>query len=371
MKQVETVIIGGGPAGASTGISLLKQGKACCIIDKQQFPREKTCGGLLTQKTMDMLEELDLSIPLENFYIQKANRFRLLNKGKEIVTFDCKHHLYHSNRKMFDNLLIEEFKKQNGILFENEKAIGINFQEKIVTTEKQQIKYDYLVCADGSKSLSNKLIKKKEWDMTIEADIPADLLPFDNQVIGLDLGLKINGYGWIFPKKEYVTIGFGCPFKDGKNFLKDFRQYLHYYGVSPQLPIRVKGATLPFGHNDGRAVVPGANILLAGDAAGMVDSLTGEGIYFALKSGTLAAHAILQGGNVTDTYQANCQWIFNIINSSYQVALTYYKYRQFFLLFAKKNSARLAYFCDNELAYYNYGYNYDIRKKLFNSLLRR
>jgi len=371
MQYFETVIIGGGPAGSSTGISLLKEGKTCCIIEKQLFPREKTCGGLLSQKTMDMLENLALSVPPEAFYIQKTNRVRLFNRNREIVTFDCKNHFYLTDRKMFDNLLIEEFKKRNGVLFENEKAIGINFQEKTVTTDKQQIKYGYLVCADGCKSLSNKLIKKKELAITLEADIPADLLPFDNCFIGIDLGLKRTGYGWIFPKKEYATVGFGCPYKEGKDCRSVFRQYLSYYGINPQLPVRTKGATLPYGRNDGQAVVPGADILLVGDAAGMVDLLTGEGIYFALQSGALAAQAILQGGNVTDTYQANCQWIFNLVNKSCRAASIFYRYRRIFLLFAKRTPARLAYFCDNELAHYNYGYSYDVRKNLFGLLWRR
>ena len=371
MQHFETIIIGGGPAGVATGISLLKHGKSCCIIDKQQFPRDKTCGGLLTQKTIDLLEELELSRCLEDFYIHKTNRLRLLARNREIVTFDCKHDFHLTNRKIFDNLLIEEFKKRNGTLFENEKAIGINFQEKIVTTDKQQIKYDYLVCADGSKSLSNKLIKKKTLGFTIEADIPAGLFPFDHQAVGLDILPKIDGYGWIFPKKEYVTIGLGGSYKKGRNFLKMFRQYLNDYGISPQQPVCIKGATLPSGHNDGKAVVPEAGILLVGDAAGMVDSVTGEGIYFALKSGSLAAQAILQGGNVTENYQNNCQWIFDIVNRSHRAAQVAHRYKQFLMLFAKNSPARLARVCENEVAYYKYGYNYNVRKKIFSFLWRR
>ncbi len=368
MKYFETIIIGGGPAGSSTGISLLKKGDECCIIDKQSFPRDKTCGGLLSQKTMDLLSELDLSIDLESFYINKTNRIRIANKNKTISTFDCKHDFYITSRKLFDNLLIEEYKKLGGILFENEKAIDIDFREKIVITDKQKIKYKYLVCADGCKSISNKLIKPKKFGVTIEADIPSNLIRFDNQIVCLNFGQKDDGYGWVFPKNDYATVGFGCPYQEGKNYMPDFKKFLTYCGVDKDAPIKLKGAPLPYGYNGGDPVLAEANILLVGDAAGMVDALTGEGIYFALKSGMLAANAIAGKDNVLDIYKKSCKHIFEIVNNSHKVSLVFYKYKRIFLFFAKNKEKRLAYFCDNELAYYKHGYNYNMEKKIFSFL---
>ncbi|MCL2650518.1 MAG: geranylgeranyl reductase family protein [Candidatus Azobacteroides sp.] len=371
MKYFETIIIGGGPSGSSTGISLLKRGQECCIIDKQSFPRDKTCGGLLSQKTLDLLSELDLSVDLSCFYVNKTNRLQVLYKNKKGITFDCKNNFYLTRRKIFDNLLIEEYKKLNGVIFEKEKVIDINFQEKIVVTEKQQLKYKYLVCADGCKSISQKLVKAKDFGITVEADIPAELFKFDNRVISLDFGLKKDGYAWIFPKNEYVTVGYGCPYEKGRNCLDEFNEYLANCGFDKKVPLRMKGATLPYGHNDGKAVAPEANILLVGDAAGMADCLTGEGIYFALKSGVLAATAIAGKEKVLETYQESCRNIFELVNKSYKVGRVFYRYKRFFMLFAKNQEKRLAHFCDNEIAYYNYGYNYNMRKKIFSFLWRR
>lgn len=196
---------------------------------------------------------------------------------------------------IIDNLLIEEYKKRNGIIFENEKVIDINFQEKIV----------------------------------------------------------------------------GCPYEKGRNCLEEFNQYLLSCGFDNRAPARMKGATLPYGHNDGKATVPEANILLVGDAAGMADCLTGEGIYFALKSGILAATAIAGKEKVLETYQASCQSIFELVNKSYKVGRIFYRYKRFFMLFAKNQEKRLVHFCDNEIAYYNYGYDYNMRKKIFSFLWRR
>jgi len=368
MKYFETVIIGGGPAGASAGILLARRGEECCIIDKHSFPREKTCGGLLSQKTLDILSELNLNLAPESFYLNKTNRIRIANRKKIIATFDCKNNFYLADRKIFDHLLINEYKNAGGIIFENEKAIDIDFREKTLLTDRQKIKYNYLICADGSKSLSDKLIKKKNFGITIEADIPADFIQFDNHVIHLDFGLNNDGYGWIFPKNEFATVGFGCTQEKGKNYRVEFKKFLADCGVDKNVPVRMKGATLPFEYSDGKAVFPEANILLVGDAAGMVDSLTGEGIYFALKSGTLAANAIAGKNDVLNTYQESCTHIFDIVNKSHKIALTFYKYRKLFLVLAKNREKKLANFCDNELAYYKYGYNNYI-SRIFHSLL--
>jgi flavin-dependent dehydrogenase len=187
----------------------------------------------------------------------------------------------------------------------------------------------------------------------------------------LDFGLKKNGYAWIFPKNEYVTVGYGCPYEKGKNYLDEFNKYLEYWGVDKNAKLHLKGATLPYGHNDGKAVLPEANILLAGDSAGMVDCLTGEGIYFAIKSGILAAAAIAGKEKVLENYQENCRNIFELVNKSYKIGRIFYKYKRFFMFFTRNQEKRLAQFCDNEIAYYNYAYNYNMKKKIFNFLWRK
>ena len=152
----------------------------------------------------------------------------------------------------------------------------------------------------------------------------------------------------------------------------EFKQYLSYYGVNKtDIPIKMKGATLPFWPNANDASCPKFNALLVGDAAGMVDALTGEGIYFALKSGMLAAEAITGEENVLETYHASCRKIYEIIEKSQKVGTTFYKYKRIFMFFAKNKEKQLAHFCDKELAHYAYGYTYNIRKKFFSFLTKK
>jgi len=354
MEYFETLIIGGGPAGTAAGISLLKKGKKCCIVDKQSFPRDKTCGGLLSQKTLDILSDLVSSADLTSFYINKTNRISIRKKNKPVSTFDCENDFYLTNRMLFDNLLIEEFKRLGGVIFENELVENIDSLKKVISTKKElSIGYKYLIFADGAKGISNKIVGKKNMGITIEADIPVDLFKFDNHTICIDFGLKSAGYGWIFPKNEYATVGIGCPYKKGENYLKKFKKYLAYCGINKDIPVRIKGANLPYWPNSDDASCQEFNALLVGDAAGMVDALTGEGIYFALKSGMLAAEAIAAEENVLDNYQEMCKPVYKLIKDSHKKGAFFYKYKHILILLAKNKEHKLARFCDKNVAYYN------------------
>ncbi len=370
MEYYKTVIIGGGPAGIIAGITLLKKEEDCCIIDKEVFPKNKTCGGLLTQKTLDLISSMDLGIELNRFYLNSTNKIELLNKTKTIAKFSCNHKMYLTNRYFFDELFVNIFKKMNGIIYENEKVTDVNIQEKIITTTKQKIKYDYLIIADGCKGISRKLFKKKEqFCMAVEADIPIEKTNFKNDTIGLEFGLKINGYCWIFPKNNYVNIGFCCPYDKKLNYLSIFKKILSNYRIKNDFPIKYQGAIFPYGQHDGQITFPKGNILLTGDAAAFTDCISGEGIYFSIKSGYFAALAIAENKTNEDVlkcYTTNCQEIINITNKSYKANKFFYKYKWIILKLMKRNESKLVHFCDNDVAYYNYGYNYDLKKIMVN-----
>ena len=127
----------------------------------------------------------------------------------------------------------------------------------------------------------------------------------DNHTIRIDFGAANWGYGWQFPKSGAVTIGVGGLQKKNPDLAQSLTAYMNMLG-EPEL--KVKGHHLPFGHflkSPGRG-----NILLCGDAAGLVDPITGEGIAHALFSGAaaaeVAAKASTPGANINTTreYQA-------------------------------------------------------------------
>ncbi|MEP5008559.1 MAG: geranylgeranyl reductase, partial [Roseobacter sp.] len=122
----------------------------------------------------------------------------------------------------------------------------------------------------------------------LEIEAPNGGRPDGNQPLRIDLGAANWGYGWSFPKRQSTTIGIGGLHAENPDMKARFSAYLSTLGIDPE-QVKVKGHYLPFG---AFRKTPGrGHILLAGDAAGLVDPITGEGIAFAMKSGQLAAQA--------------------------------------------------------------------------------
>ena len=107
----------------------------------------------------------------------------------------------------------------------------------------------------------------------------------------IHFGIVRWGYGWVFPKKNTLTVGLGGHYYKNKRIKKEFVDFLSLrFGYMPDE--RIKGHFIPFG--DYRRIPGRQCILLAGDAAGLVEPITGEGIAFAMQSGFFAAKSIIK-----------------------------------------------------------------------------
>jgi flavin-dependent dehydrogenase len=166
-----------------------------------------------------------------------------------------------------------------------------------------------------AKSLSLLPPKGAEDGMGVESEVPFEsLIDFpkdDLHYLHLDFGQIPNGYGWVFPKREGLSIGIGGMFRDGvkinsRQYLDRFIHGLKY--IKEGGTGKVLGHPLPSFYDEGQKVSRG-KVLLVGDAGRLMDPLMGEGIYYAIRSGMLAADAITQsrekGGSPSDLYQSS------------------------------------------------------------------
>lgn len=280
MKKYDVIIIGAGPAGIAAAKTFDKSGISFCIIDKNKFPRQKLCGGGLTNKSINMLKKLNLDInpiqnkPCKNVIIENKSTKKELELDNSIVMID---------RIDFDNAILKQI---TGDIFLEENIIDIN--DNTLSTNKDTYEFKYIIFADGVNGYSRKFIQNRRFGFCVEYE--SDKLT--DKVI-LNFNAINGGYGWIFPKESHTTIGLGN-FDTNKcdyiNLICEFAKK-HNFEIDKT---KIKGYHIPLYSRDiyEKSVIN--NKLLVGDAASLVDPISGEGIYYAMASGMYAAQSIIQ-----------------------------------------------------------------------------
>ena len=329
----DVVIVGAGPGGSTAARFCAMSGLKTLLIEKERLPRYKPCGGCLSLKTVHLLD-FDLSPILESM-IYGAKFSYLLKDSFSIHSEEPI--AYMVMRDRFDQFLIVEALSKGAELLEGVRVVRVSEEEKGVHVELAgggRIRSHYLIGADGAESLVSKSfsllsLKRNINGIAIQSEIPYDLAldyPKDErQILHLDFGGVPNGYGWVFPKREGLSVGIGGMFQEGRKmnprqFFSDFLKRLNY--LDERKVIKILGHFLPSFY-DGEQKVARGNVLLVGDAAHLMDPLQGEGIYYAVRSGMLAAEAIIEskekGIFPSDLYQKmvqlhifqNLKWAFS------------------------------------------------------------
>jgi len=300
----DVIVVGGGPGGSTAARFCAKAGLKALIIEKEKFPRYKPCGGCLSTKTVHLLG-LNLTSVIENTIYGSKFTYR----SKDPFFIETKDPIaFLVMRDRFDQLLINKASEEGAEILEGEKVTGVEEKGDGVEVELAKGKRfhsRYLIGADGAesvvaRSLSLSSSKNDANGIAIESEIPFDSsIHFPQkelQFIHLDFGRMPNGYGWVFPKKEYLSIGIGGMFRETKKmnprqYFSDFLKGLDY--IPKGKTGRVMGHLLPSFYDENQKVSQG-RFLLVGDAAHLMDPLQGEGIYYAIRSGMLAAEAITE-----------------------------------------------------------------------------
>ena len=289
MQKFDIIIIGGGPAGSMTGIELQQKGFKTCIVDKSSFPRTKLCGGLLTQKSIDLISKHCPNLDKSNYIVEETNSVDFYFKSERITNYKTNAKYFFTERTVFDNLLIKEYESKGGLIIENAriKTNDIDSLQNTVTIKSKKYQFKFLIGADGCNSILSKKEKIKRYDsFCIEGEIIKESK--QEKEFRIYFGVAKNGYGWYFPKNEHYSVGIGG---DNSNKMIRNKANLFFSNLTNNQINNVKGAFIPSGKSVNLNKLP-KNWLLVGDAAGYIDPITGEGLYYALQSGILAAEAV-------------------------------------------------------------------------------
>lgn len=284
MKQYDVIIVGLGPGGVAAAKVLKDNNINFCVIEKARFPRSKLCAGGLTHKSINLLKKIGLSI--DNVEYQKCNYVNICskNKTKKIkLTYD----LYLTDRIEFDyNNYINV---KNCEIFEDETIIDI--KDNVLITNKNKYSFKYIIFADGVNGYSRKFISNRKLGFCVEGTSNKVNVKESDKVI-LDFDITNGGYAWIFPKKKFTTIGFGNIKNQKIDYKELLKNFAKKYGYDIDSDIR--GFCIPlYSRKVYKQSVIDNRFILVGDAASLVDPISGEGIYYALYSGYNAALSII------------------------------------------------------------------------------
>ena len=329
----DTLIVGAGPAGCAAAYDLAQAGRRVLLVDRRTFPRPKACACGLTRKTLDALrysvepvsERICYEIVLQQASEDASKREVKVRARNPICAMAV--------RERFDAFCLAQTLAagRNGgsatlRKIEHITSIDEHPTHIVLTvataTGPETFTAPVLIGADGSNGQTRRIEASLrnsgeaqspsaphwyEKGFALEACVPYSALPSSLPAgdaptdLVFDFAPLPGGYGWLFPKGDHINIGVGAfaPIADDastqlksvtRKLLDQYTQ--HKLGVSlAALGAAITGQYLGMG---GHAYIPHGRILLTGDAAGLVDPLTGEGIHSALVSGQAAAAAILE-----------------------------------------------------------------------------
>lgn len=282
MKKYDVIIVGCGPSGIAAATILKNNNINYCIIEKNKFPREKLCGGALSYKTQKILNELNFN--LDNIHKKVIKEVNFIAKN---VNYQMKltNKIVMVDRIEFDYNNLKNLNEKNIFCSEN----IINIEKNILITNKDKYEFGYIIFADGVNGYSRKLINKRQFGFCVDynSNIQADKTILDFNAIE-------SGYGWVFPKEKCTTIGLG-KFNNKK---VDYQKLLLSFARKYNFKIKeaeIKGYFIPvFSRKVFKKSVIDNKYILVGDSASLVDLVSGEGIYYALLSGKIAAESIIK-----------------------------------------------------------------------------
>ncbi|MEX0801470.1 MAG: NAD(P)/FAD-dependent oxidoreductase [Dehalococcoidia bacterium] len=298
MKRYDAIVVGAGPAGSTAARTLAREGASVLMLDRARFPRDKPCGGGVTLRAAS-IQDIDLRPVIERTVT--GARFSLRLGPAFDRRFD-KPLTYMTQRRRLDAFLAETAAESGAEFHDGEPVreieIASNGRRTVtVRTETDAYEASALIGADGANGVAGRSLGvpvRREEAVALEGNAAyGDGQEADwASLVGLDLGGLAGGYGWVFPKGEHLNVGVGAWKYAAFTLRPKLHDLCERFGFDSasltnlrghHLPVRVPGSTVARGP-----------VALAGDAAGLVDPLSGEGIHMAFSSGRMAGRAALR-----------------------------------------------------------------------------
>jgi flavin-dependent dehydrogenase len=334
MTHPDVIVIGGGPAGSTVSTLLAQQGVRVEVFERETFPRFHIGESLIPEtywglKRLGMLEKMRNSHFVKKYSVQFVNAV-----GQESAPFyfwDNKPHecsqTWQVVRSEFDQMLLQNAREHGVVAHEGARVMDVMFEAGRavgVTLKDREVRAPVVVDASGQNGLISNRLRLRIWDPILNKGAIWTYWEGAYRDAGRNEGATMvlqtpdrQGWFWYIPQHDnVVSVGVVAPFDDLFRNRGGFEQTYHEeVERTPAVKKRIEGAKRVTGYfatkdYSYRAVrASGDGWVLVGDAWGFLDPLYSSGVLLALKSGELAADAIVEGLKKGDTSAAQLgQW---------------------------------------------------------------
>ena len=295
MSRWDAIVVGAGPAGSTTAYRLAAAGASVLLLDRARFPRDKPCGGGVTIRAARLLP-FGLDPVVED--VVRRVEFRL-SYGRSFERSGKRTLALMTQRRRLDHFLAEQAAAAGAEFRDGAKVTAVEVGDAGVAVEAggERMEGSVLVGADGVNGVVARAVGlggNRAVGVALEGNLPSgkvDAERYRGRVV-LELGVVPGGYAWVFPKEDHVNFGVGGWASEGPRLRDLLRRLCDEHGARFEDLADLRGYRLPCRAPDSR--LARGRVLLVGDAAGLVDPLTGDGMYEAFLSGKLAAEHVVE-----------------------------------------------------------------------------
>ncbi len=296
----DAVVVGAGPAGATTARLLAQSGWKVLLLEKGRLPRQKLCAGAVSLRADKYLPEGWDTTVLNTVYGGnlgfKGQSYVNARSEKPVVKI--------VDRASFDLFLTLKATDAGALLRQGERLISFlnhtgDYVE--VITDRGVYRTRYLIGADGALSQTLKVWGYGRKPVAVlEALVETRIGDMDE--VFIDVGLVRWGYGWVFPKGENtVSVGLASLKQERENLRTLLLRYMENHPLLKGKPVRwIRGWFIPI--SKGKLIKGEGRLFFVGDASGATDAVLGEGIYYSVKQAHLLADCLLKGKNPQRCY---------------------------------------------------------------------
>ena len=302
-ESFDVIVVGAGPAGSTSAYHLAREGLSVLLLDRAGFPRDKPCGGGVTGRAAallpfsidpvveDVVDRLEIGLRYERRFERQSE--------KPLI--------YMTRRVALDAFLVEKACEAGAVFREASKVteVELGAEDVVVRTKDWAGRGRVVIGADGTNGIVARSLgceAARVHLVALEADLSYDAVDRDRYRgrAVLELGAVPGGYGWIFPKRDHVNVGVGGWEAEGPRLRAHLAGLVEGYGLDGGSLENVRGYRLPL-RGAGDRLTNGRG-LVVGDAAGLIDPLTGDGMYEAFLSARLASATVVDflGGRTSD-----------------------------------------------------------------------